>query len=123
MWNSAPILRDVCDNNNGASKDTDRWKFQINESIITAVPLGTGDKIRGMRANIIIADEFSSINPTIYEAVVQGFASVEADPIEKMKNASRRRKLVENNKWTEEQQHEYLAGKGNQVNYRGNCRI
>ncbi len=34
-----------------------------------AVPLGTGEKIRGLRAHIIIADEFASISPEIYETV------------------------------------------------------
>jgi len=46
-----------------------------------AIPLGDGTKIRGLRAHIIISDEFSSVPPDIYETVVVGFAAVSADPV------------------------------------------
>ena len=46
-------------------------------------------KIRGQRANYLIADEFNSISTEIFEVVVSGFASVSANPIEKIKASSR----------------------------------
>jgi hypothetical protein len=48
----------------------------VGDSIIVALPLGDGTKIRGQRANIIIADEFASIPKDIFETVVRGFAAV-----------------------------------------------
>lgn len=50
-------------------------------------------KIRGMRANFILADEMASIPRDIYENVVSGFAAVSASPIESMKNSARIRVL------------------------------
>jgi hypothetical protein len=38
----------------------------------------TGERIRGLRANVIICDEFSSISPTIFETVIRGFAAVQS---------------------------------------------
>ena len=34
---------------------------RLNDSTVTCLPLGDGQKIRGQRANDIIADEFASI--------------------------------------------------------------
>jgi hypothetical protein len=59
--------------------------MHIGDSTITCLPLGDGSKIRGQRANDIIADEFASIPRDIFENVVAGFAAVAASPIEKVK--------------------------------------
>jgi len=57
--------------------------------------LGDGSKIRGQRANDIIADEFASIPRDIFENVVAGFAAVAASPIEKVKDKARRKRAKE----------------------------
>lgn len=55
IWNNAPILRDICRGNfQGPMHGTDMWTFRIGDSITKALPMGTGDKIRGQRANDII---------------------------------------------------------------------
>ena len=72
IWKNAPILRDLCDNNSGPRRDVDRCVMYINQSTITCLPLGDGSKIRGQRANDIIADEFASIPRDIFENVVDG---------------------------------------------------
>ena len=46
-------------------------------------------KIRGQRASITCAEEFSSINLEIFENVVQGFSAVSLSPVEKMKSVAR----------------------------------
>lgn len=51
-------------------------------STIRALPLGNGEKIRGIRATDIITDEFASIPEEIFQVVVRGFAAVAADPIQ-----------------------------------------
>ena len=59
--------------------------MRLGDSWTVAIPMGDGSKIRGLRAHIIIADEFASISPDIYETVVAGFAAVSASPIENVK--------------------------------------
>lgn len=84
IWNNAPVLRDLVGNLevNGPRFGLDKWIFRIGESKITALPLGTGDTIRGERATHLIADEFQTTPIQIYENVVQGFGSVSANPVE-----------------------------------------
>jgi hypothetical protein len=57
IWKNAPILRDLCPANSGPRRDVDRCVMHIGQSTITCLPLGDGSKIRGQRANDIIADE------------------------------------------------------------------
>ena len=59
-------------------------------------------KIRGLRAHIIIADEFASISPDIYETVVSGFAAVSASPIQNVKEQAKRKAMADAGLWNEE---------------------
>ncbi len=95
IWRNSPMLRDICDSNSGPTRDVDRCTMRINDSVITCLPLGDGQKIRGQRANDIIADEFASIPRDIFENVVAGFAAVSADPIENVKRAAAQKKAKE----------------------------
>jgi hypothetical protein len=95
IWKNAPILRDLCDANSGPRRDVDRCVMHINQSTITCLPLGDGSKIRGQRANDIIADEFASIPRDIFENVVAGFAAVSASPIENVKQKASKKKAQE----------------------------
>ncbi len=95
IWKNAPILRDLCDSNSGPRRDVDRCVMHINHSTITCLPLGDGSKIRGQRANDIIADEFASIPRDIFENVVAGFAAVSASPIDKVKQRAKAKKAKE----------------------------
>ena len=86
IWRQAPILRSMVSTNSqsGPHHDTDRWVLRIEDSTITALPMGTGDKIRGERAHDILGDEFASIPRDIYETVVAGFGVVELEPFDKV---------------------------------------
>tara|TARA_B100001564_G_scaffold151746_1_gene127550 strand:- start:19875 stop:21866 length:1992 start_codon:yes stop_codon:yes gene_type:complete len=95
IWNNAPRLRDVCTVNSGPRRDTDRCTLRLNDSTIVCLPLGDGQKIRGQRANDIIADEFASIPREIFENVVAGFAAVSANPVENVKKAASKKKALE----------------------------
>ena len=95
IWKNAPILRDLCGSNSGPRRDVDRCVMHIGQSTITCLPLGDGSKIRGQRANDIIADEFASIPRDIFENVVAGFAAVAASPIEKVKQKAKNKKAKE----------------------------
>ena len=95
IWKNAPVLRDLCGSNSGPRRDVDRCVMHIGDSTITCLPLGDGSKIRGQRANDIIADEFASIPREIFENVVAGFAAVASSPIEKVKAKARQKKASE----------------------------
>ena len=87
IWRNSPILRSIFSGNeDGPRRDVDRCTMRLGDSWTVAIPMGDGSKIRGLRAHIIIADEFASISPDIYETVVAGFAAVSASPIEKCKS-------------------------------------
>lgn len=85
IWKNAPILRDMCDGSSGPRRDVDMCRLTINGSIISALPIGDGQKIRGQRANDIVADEFGSMTLEIFENVIAGFAAVSSSPIENVK--------------------------------------
>ena len=95
IWRNSPMLRDVCDGDSGPRRDTDRCTLRLNDSTVTCLPLGDGQKIRGQRANDIIADEFASIPREIFENVVAGFAAVSADPVENVKRLAAQKKAQE----------------------------
>jgi hypothetical protein len=113
IWRNSPMLRDICDGDSGPRRDTDRCTLRLNDSTVTCLPLGDGQKIRGQRANDIIADEFASIPREIFENVVAGFAAVSADPVENVKRVAAQKKADELGIVLEEEQRE--VQKDNQI--------
>ncbi len=103
IWRNSPILRSIFSGNeDGPRRDVDRCTIRLGDSWTIAVPMGDGSKIRGLRAHIIIADEFASISPDIYETVVAGFAAVSATPIENVKLQAKKKAMMEAGVWNEE---------------------
>lgn len=103
MWRNSPILRSIfTGNEDGPRRDVDRCTIRLGDSWAIAIPMGTGDKIRGLRAHIILADEFSSISPDIYETVVSGFAAVSASPIANVKEEAKRQAMIDAGVWNNE---------------------
>lgn len=90
---NSPILRDIVyfGKNNPIQHHNDNYKISIGSSYIIGVPLGTGDKIRGLRASVILTDEFSSIPIDIFETVIAGFAAVSSNPADKVRRLARER--------------------------------
>ncbi len=113
IWRNSPMLRDICDGDSGPRRDTDRCTLRLNDSTVTCLPLGDGQKIRGQRANDIIADEFASIPREIFENVVAGFAAVSADPVENVKRVAAQKKAEELGIELEEEKEE--VQKDNQI--------
>lgn len=85
IWRNAPVLRDLCDGNSGGVRAPDVCTFRVNESVINALPIGDGSKIRGYRANDLITDEFASHSREIFETVLAGFGNVSANVVESVK--------------------------------------
>ena len=103
IWRGSSILRSIFNgNDDGPRRDVDRCTIRLGDSWTIAVPMGDGSKIRGLRAHIIIADEFASISPDIYETVVSGFAAVSASPIQNVKEHAKKAAMSEAGLWNEE---------------------
>jgi len=103
IWRNSSILRSIfTGNDDGPRRDVDRCTLRLGDSWTIAIPMGDGSKIRGLRAHIIIADEFASISPDIYETVVSGFAAVSATPIQNVKEQAKRSAMTEAGLWNEE---------------------
>ena len=96
IWRIVLYLRSIFSGNeDGPRRDVDRCTMRLGDSWTIAIPMGDGSKIRGLRAHIIIADEFASISPDIYETVVAGFAAVSASPIENVKEQAKKEAMKE----------------------------
>jgi hypothetical protein len=103
IWRSSPILRSIFGgNDDGPRRDVDRCTIRLGDSWTVAIPMGDGSKIRGLRAHVIIADEFASISPDIYETVVAGFAAVSASPIQNVKEEAKKKAMIDAGLWNED---------------------
>ena len=103
IWRTSAILRSIFNgNDDGPRRDVDRCTVRLGDSWTIAIPMGDGSKIRGLRAHIIIADEFASIAPDIYETVVSGFAAVSATPIQNVKEEAKKTAMKQQGIWNEE---------------------
>lgn len=80
IYEASPILQDIC-NYKPPKRDiaAANATWELGKSKAVFLPLGNGEKIRGQRANIILCDEFGSINKAVFETVVRGFAAVKSE--------------------------------------------
>jgi len=83
IWRDSEILRDLCGNDGrqGPHTEPDKCTLVLGDSTVTAIPIGDGQKIRGLRANITICDEFASLSRLIFENVIVGFGVVSQNPM------------------------------------------
>ena len=103
IWDNSDVLRSTCGKEDGPRMHTDRTSFRIGDSIATFIPIGAhGDKIRGLRANTVISDEFDSINVDIYEKVIVGFGAVSKDPVMNSVIQARKKRMLEDGEWSDE---------------------
>ena len=114
VWRNSPLLRDIVGGSGGPRRDVDMCRLKIGDSQITCLPLGDGSKIRGQRANDIIADEFASIPREIFENVVAGFAAVSASPIENVRRIAAKKKAIELGEISEDEEEAHEEG-ANQI--------
>lgn len=77
MWRNSPLLRTMCDERSGPKRENDRCIMRVNDSVITCLPLGDGQKIRGQRAHDIIADEFACLEKGSIVETLDGFVRIE----------------------------------------------
>lgn len=96
IWNTSAVFRSIVGKGktSGPRQNVDLCYFRIGESIISAIPLGDGTKVRGFRATVVIADEFAVIPPDTFDIVVRGFAATSKTPIDEAKYYDMQRRLL-----------------------------
>ena len=109
LWSNGTLYRDLCGSGKGRNnrdqgprRDIDRCEMIVGESVAMALPLGTGEKVRGQRANYTICDEFASIREDIYQNVVRGFSSVASNPSQKVQRQAKVQMMKQLGLWTKE---------------------
>jgi hypothetical protein len=96
MWNGSSILNAMYPSSKyGSRRDIDMCRMLVGTSVISSLPIGTGEKIRGQRANDILSDEFASISRDIFETVIAGFASVTDAPADNVKKRAAEKRAAE----------------------------
>jgi hypothetical protein len=74
-------------------KRNDQYEWTINGGSITAIPL-TGEKIRGIRANVLILDEFLLLPPDIIDNVLMPFLSSPRDVSDRIRTRKLEDELI-----------------------------
>lgn len=114
IYDKSPLLRAISEDKPRIS--TDNCHYELVGSSIKALPLGTGDKIRGERGHVILADEFNSIPIEIFDIVVRGFAATESDPWMKTREKQLRKQREEAGEVIEDNpMAELMLAEGNKV--------
>lgn len=123
LFHSSPFFRSLLEKQTKdcIHKSTDKWTMKINTSTCTAIPIGDGSKIRGLRATDIIADEFNSMPVHVFETVIGGFGSVSASPDEGVRQAARRNALIREGLWDENQESAFRNRRSNKTILTGTC--
>lgn len=86
LYNQSPIIQEALKPYGGPRIVTTGPYIDVgNLSKIIALPIGDGEKIRGQRATHILSDEFATIPEGVFEHVIKPFASVHADPEERVR--------------------------------------
>lgn len=85
-------------------RKTDEWKWELpNGSNITCLPLGDGKKIRGIRADLLIVDEFAYLPEPIIGEVLRPFLTANNKIKEELKHREEQDKLIAVGAMTEDQ--------------------
>ncbi len=99
LYQRSPIMRDACERRPTTQSDNCYIKFKAvgikNPSMIQAIPLGDGTKIRGSRFYTILCDEFPHIPEEIFNMVIRPMAATVADPMENVEKVQRQKELLE----------------------------
>lgn len=105
LWQKSPILQAATERKPTQQSDNCYIRFKAtggrNGSLIQAVPLGDGTKIRGSRFFTIICDEFPHIPEDIFNMVIRPMAATVSDPMENVRRLAQERELLEKGLITE----------------------
>ena len=98
LYDMSPDLRDACAKKPIKGTDMCYLDFSPAEnrpgSVIHALPLGDGGKIRGARYFTILADEVAQIPPEILDVVVRGMMATSKNPMESVRWLKQQKKML-----------------------------
>lgn len=95
-----------------SSKQNDRYSVKFNNgSEVSGLPLGTGEGLRGERANVLIIDEGLLISRHIRETVLEPFILANLDLTEQTKIKERENELVKAGVMKEEERTKFASNK------------
>jgi len=83
LYEASPLVKEAISHWGGPKFGSDAATLRVGLSMIQAIPIGDGQKIRGMRATVLIADEFASIPEDIFDIVIEPFTAVHMNPAER----------------------------------------
>lgn len=94
LYEASPLIKEAIGHQGGPKYGSDAAYIKVGLSYIQAIPIGDGEKIRGIRATVLIADEFSSIPEDIFDIVLQPFTAVHMNPAERAEHKKFINRLV-----------------------------
>ena len=107
LYKRSPILRAACERHPTKASDNCYLTFKSvgtkNASVIQAIPLGDGTKIRGSRFFTILCDEFPHIPEEIFNMVIRPMAATVADPMENVRKLARQKEMLAKGLITQEE--------------------
>lgn len=75
--------------------NSDKVTIKFGENTAYFLPIGNGEKIRGMRGNIILVDNRHYVDDKIIDLIYSGLAAVSSDPFSTSKYSTIEYKIIE----------------------------
>lgn len=98
IYDISPVLRDSCEKKPTKMVDLCYLQFKSTGnkpgSVIHALPLGSGETIRGARYFTIIGDEAAQIPREVLDVVVRGMMATSKNPMEQVKAMEEQKRLL-----------------------------
>lgn len=88
-------------------KRMDLYEYEINGGSVKSVPLAGGDRIRGIRANVLILDETLLLSADVIERILMPFLMASKDIKEKIKIREEEDELIKKGKMKEEERFDF----------------
>lgn len=110
----SPILREACVKK--PVTGSDRCYLHLRGhgdrpgAAIEAYPLGTGEKVRGLRGHVILADEFAQIPKEIFDTVIRPMGAATASPMENVRRVELLKERLERGVITSEDYDKEIVG-------------
>lgn len=119
-YTESPIFRESCSKKPIVSSDrcyTDLYGVGDRPgSSIEAYPLGTGEKIRGLRSHLLLVDEFAQIPQDIFETVIRPMGATTISPMAKVRKIQKLKEQRDTGILTQEQyEMELEEGQANKI--------
>ena len=116
IWESSPILQACTERMPVLANDSCRLEFKPvaghKRSTIVALPLASGDKIRGSRFHVVCGDELCQIPETVYNTVIRPFGSTSQEPTKQVRIHKEMEKIRKSEKYTDDEKRRLLEAMG-----------